>query len=179
MFLMKYAWLLVFLWLVGCKQKTEQQQLVDAINNPDNKIIQRIKAGNMMVTAKWVPQQYRNLQAMASAIDSSPRDNFYYFNLRFDQLNKETLDASKMSYLNFDLQKDFTLTVGKDSLQPAICQKIERGTSSSYEYLMAFENKLLNNQDFTLVYKDSVFGIGALAFYFNMNEIQKHLSLKK
>jgi len=154
------------LFLFACSYRSPQQRLADFINDPKNKITQEIKIGDVKVTAKWIPP---NINLKRSNI---AQEGYSYFNVRFKKMAGENPGKEKMMYLDFDMQNDFTLYCEGDSIKPAICEKIENGMSGNYEYMLAFD-KQLDKKDFSLFYKDKIFGIGVVAFVFGQNEIRK------
>lgn len=159
----KYIWLA---WLLtGCAYKTNEQKLAALT-------VQSIQVGNVQVVTKWLPYY--------GAKDSVDGNSYYYFDIKFQRQETTKPDKEKMMYLNFDMQQDFTLAIGRDSVVPAICQKIENGMAGSYQYTLAFDNrgKTIDKEDLALVYKDKVFGIGMLAFVYKQADIRKIPKLK-
>lgn len=183
------GWFLIML-MISCTHRSPQQRLADFINDPENKIVQSIKVGDVKVIAKWLPDQYRNnhpdsnRETTNNTISTSnnpqtnnrsPNEDYCYFNIRFEKTTVEKPANDKVLYLNFDMQNDFRLVCAGDSLSPVICQKIENGISGSYEYIVAFQNieTRLQKSDFTLYYKDKIFGLGDIAFVYSQKDIQK------
>jgi hypothetical protein len=175
---MRNWWLALFIIAAGCKHKTPEQRYVEYINDPDKKITQVIKVGNTQATLKLLTDEYRNFSD-TSAEDSSGR--YYYFNMRFDRSGGDKPEKEKLMYLNFDMQPDFILLKNnRDSVQAAICQRIENGKGGSYEYLLAFEKSNNDEQDknFTIIYNDKIFGMGSVAFVYKQEDIKKIPGLK-
>jgi hypothetical protein len=154
------------LFLFACTHRSPQQRLADYINDPKNKITQEIKIGDVTVTTKWIPPN-PNL-----TIPNIAQDGYSLFNVRFKKMVGENPGKDKAMYLDFDMQNDFTLYCEGDSIKPAICQKIENGISGNYEYMLAFDKKF-DKKDFSLFYRDKIFGIGVLAFVYGQNDIRK------
>ena len=177
------------LLIISCTNQTTQQRLAAFINDPENKIVQSIQVGDVKAIAKWLPFQYRNgsrqqAEATGNAVPTheNPQsegralhEDYCYFNVRFEKTTVEKPANDKVLYLNFDMQNDFTLVCARDSLSPVICQKIENGISGSYEYIVAFQNVdgQLQKNNFTLFYKDKIFGLGNIAFVYSQNDIRK------
>jgi hypothetical protein len=166
--------------IMSCAHRSPQQRLADFINDPENKIVQSIKVGDVKVIAKWLPDQYRNNNPVSTSNNPqtenrSSHEDYSYFNVRFEKSTVEKPANDKVLYLNFDMQNDFKLLCAGDSLSPAICQKIENSVSGSYEYMVAFQNDdaRLQKSDFTLYYKDKIFGLGDIAFVYSQKDIQK------
>lgn len=166
MSLRKTIHLFLPLLITGCTNKSAQQKLVDFINDPDNKITQTIQIGDTKVIAKLLPYEYRNLNR-----GGMEEDHYTYFNIKLKG-NKEKPVKDKLLYLDFDMQNDFILLSGRDSIAAAICQRIENGRSGSYEYMLAFDNER-SNTGYTLFYKDKIFGIGTVAFIYAQKDILK------
>jgi hypothetical protein len=63
---------------------------------------------------------------------------------------------------------------------PSICQKIENGIPGSYEYMLAFDKTGIDdrNDNFSVVYTDKIFGIGAVAFVYDQHDIKRIPKLK-
>jgi len=175
-------WVLAILLIVGCKGRTSESEFADYINNPKNKITQKIKIGEVQASMKWIPQEYHNLMSKRydGKADGVMQDKFYYFNAKFEKIEGEKPEKDKLLYLDFDMQNDFVLVVGKDSIMPGICQKIENGKAGSYEYMLVFENagKNESENDFTVIYNDKIFGIGTIAFVYNRDDIKRIPKLK-
>lgn len=172
----------------GCKHQTAEQRYVKYINDLQHKIKQQIKIGEVQATIKWLPIDYRKLMSRDQQIDpANNNDNsFYYFDIKFDKTKGDKPGKEKIMYLDFDMQKDFVLLVGKDSVSPVICQKIENGIAGSYQYMLTFEKKEPGSyrmekavEDFSVIYNDKIFGIGTIAFVYKQKDIQKIPKLKK
>jgi len=160
------------LFLFACTHRSPQQRLADYINDPKNKITQEIKIGDIRVTAKWIPP-IRNTKVAGNIKTLNPdQEDYSFFNVQFKKEVGEKPGNDKALYLDFDMQNDFTLYCEGDSIKPAICQKIENGMSGNYEYILAFDKKL-DRKDFSLFYKDKIFGIGVVAFVYDQNDIRK------
>jgi len=169
--------------MVSCQHKTVEQQYIDFINDPKYRITQQIKIGDVQTTVKWLPSEYLELKkATQEGEHESSDDGFYtYFDVKFDKTKAEKLSRDKKLYLDFDMQYDFVLLKGKDSILPAICQKIENGISDCYQYILAFENdnaKMIVD-DFTLVYSDKIFGTGVQAFVYRQDDIKRIPKFKR
>lgn len=163
--------LISFLMMTACTRKTPQQRLADYISNPENKIIQRIESGGVAVRTKYYPL------ALAKYNPELKSDNqdLIFFNVRFDKSTMEELEKEKMLYLNFDMQDDFVLQANGKTFVPVFCQRIENGMKGSYEYMLAFDDAehLQKDKDFTLLYTDKIFGIGAVSFVYNHADIAR------
>lgn len=175
-------WMLVIVLIAGCKTKISEKGYADYINDPENKITQKIKIGEVQASMKWIPQEYyrRMNRKNEQFADSVEQNGLYYFDAKFEKTAGEKPVKEKLLYLNFDMQNDFVLLLGKDSIAPAICQKIENGIPGSYQYMLAFESqgKEIGNNDFTVIYNDKIFGIGTVAFVYNQDDIKKIPKLK-
>lgn len=156
---------------ISCANLTPQQRLAAFINDPENKIAQSVQVGYVKAIVKLLPAQYRDPQSQSSI----SKEDYFYFNVRFEKNTVEKPANEKLLYLNFDMQNDFTMFCAGDSISPVICQKIETGVSGRYEYMVAFQNsnESLSKNDFTLYYKDKIFGLGVIAFVYSQKDIQK------
>jgi hypothetical protein len=159
------------LLVISCTNLTPQQRLAAYVNDPENKIVQSIQVGDVKAIAKLLPAQYRDPQPQSS----KSNEEYCYFNVRFEKNTLEKPANEKLLYLNFDMQNDFTMFCAGDSISPVICQKIETGVSGRYEYLVAFHNddNRLSKNDFTLYYKDKIFGLGVIAFVYSQKDIRQ------
>lgn len=157
----KYIWLAVL--LTGCAYKTNEQKLAALT-------VQSIQVGDVHVVTKWLPYY-----GMKDSVDG-----YYYFDIKFQKQETTKPDKEKTMYLNFAMQQDFILAIGRDSVIPSICQKIENGMAGSYQYTLAFDKrgKDMNKEDLALVYRDKIFGIGMLAFVYKQSDIRKIPKLK-
>ena len=174
----RLAWI-ALPFLLGCHQKTPEDKLRGFVENPANKITQAITTGDVSIVAKFLPASYRSI---TDGQDSTGKENerFYYFNVKFNKKDLNKPSKNQLLYLDFDMQNDFVLLVNnKDSVAPAICQKIENGMAGSYEYLVVFENNTSNKwNEFTLFYNDKIFNIGMVAFVYKEKDIKKIPVLK-
>ena len=161
----------------GCSQKSDKQKFIDYINDPDNKITQQIKIGEVQTTVKWLSPDFQRLKNGGQGMDSvaTTNEGFYYFDVKFDKVKGDKPAKEKLLYLDFDMQNDFMLLQRKDSILPAICQKIENGVPGSYQYMLVFEKKDngSDDHDFALIYKDKIFATGVLAFVYKQKDIRK------
>ncbi len=175
-------WLIAILLIAGCKTKMSESIYVDYINDPKNKIMQKIKIGEVQASMKWIPDDYYRLASKRSnpEVGSEKQNDLYFFDAKFEKTTGEKPVKEKLLYLDFDMQNDFVLLLGKDSVAPAICQKIENGISGSYEYMLAFEKPPVQEEKdgFTVIYNDKIFGIGTIAFVYNKDDIKKIPKLK-
>lgn len=171
------------LLFMGCTAKNSSVVFSEYINDPKNKITQKITIGDIQTTVKWLPIQYREMNnpVRSAGTFANMEDEFYYFDVRFDRMNQNKLAKEKLLYLEFDMQHDFLLMAGSDTLLPAICQKIENGISGRSQYLVAFEKPALLNSavDFTLLYADKIFGTGLQAFVFKAEDVRRIPSPEK
>jgi len=164
--------LVVLIIMSACSAKSNEQQLKSYVDDPDNKITQQITIGNVNVTTRYLPGMYRSLMNKGDSVEKD--DGFYYFNVKFNRNEAGKLPTEKTMYLNFDMQNDFVLLANnRDSIMPAICQKIENGKSDSYEYMVVFEKMNNDIRDFTLYYHDKIFSIGTVSFVYNEKDILK------
>ncbi len=170
----------VLLFVVACKEKSPVEKLKSYVEDPDNKITQRITVGDVVVVTRFLPASYRSL--MNEEKDTMPgnEDRFYYFDVKFNKNPADKPAKEKLLYLNFDMQNDFVLWVNnRDSIAPSICQKIENGTAGSYEYMVVFERGDAAWKSFTLFYHDKIFNIGTLSFVYNEKDILKIPGIKE
>jgi hypothetical protein len=178
-------WLVVILCISGCNHKTGERQYLDYLNDPDNKILQTIKVGEVYASMKWMPKQYRQMieKRGGNDIDNSSDEGLFYFDAKLEKTTGEKPTKEKTLYLNFDIQKDFVLLAGTDSIAPAICQKVENGIAGSYEYMLAFEKprgyQMEKDRSFSVIYNDKLFGIGTIAFVYDKEDIKKIPKLKR
>lgn len=158
--------ILIFAVVASCQTKSKQQQFVDFVSDPDNGITQKIRIGETDVIAKYLPY-YQSTTAKS--------ENYYYFDVSFSTIKGEKPPVEKLLYLNFDMQNDFAFLSGRDSIAPHICQRIENGLLGNYKYIIAFEKPRYINHlhDFTLFYRDKVFGLGVVAFVFKQKDLER------
>jgi hypothetical protein len=170
----------VILFASACKHKEPEERLKDFVEDPVNKITQKIMIGDVGIVTKFLPAPYRLLMNSRKDSVGEDREKFYYFDVKLNKTMGEKPAKEKLLYLNFDMQNDFVLLVNdRDSIMPAICQKIENGIAGSYEYMVAFEKGGEEWKNFTLFYNDKIFGIGTVAFVFNEKDILNIPGLKR
>lgn len=164
--------------LAACHLPDSQQRYINYINDPDHKITQKITIGDVQVSIKWLPEDYRKLNTPDSGA-APTGEGFHYFDIRFEKAAGDKPSKEKILYLDFDMQQDFVLLQGADSVKPSFCQRIENGTPGSYQYMLVFEKKQTgDNEDFSVVYKDKIFSIGNINFVYNKEDIKKIPNLK-
>lgn len=153
---MKFRFTILILLAIGCRTKADK-------GNSTN--VQSIIIGDTKVVAKYMDEDYGTRKSIGNRIPDTIV-HFLYFNVKFEKKWDTKFSKEKTLYLNFDMQQDFTLVDGRDSISASFCQRIENGIRENYEYMLAFENRHaqhhVGNQ--TLVYKDKLFGIGTIAF---------------
>jgi len=172
---MRFIWIFICCGMVGCHASDKQKEYSDFINDPANRIVQKIKLNEVEMTMKFQPEAYRAFarkDTLKEEVAGAAKDSLYYFNVRIDKVDGEKPAKEKLLYLDFDMQKDFLMATGADSIPPLICQKIENGKGGSYEYMLVFENPK-EQQDFTVVYNDKIFGIGTIAFVYKNEDIRR------
>ena len=54
---------LVLLLVSACRQKSPEEKLRDFVEDPDNKITQRIKVGDVGIVTRFLPVSYRLLNS--------------------------------------------------------------------------------------------------------------------
>src|SRR6187551_1296842 len=152
--------LFLCLFLSGCFSTTENRQAL-----LKKKGIHNIKVGDAELTSRLIKN--------TNTGDDNSNNQVCYFNVRIDQLTDKKFEKEKLLYADFDIQNDFVLAAGKDSLVSTFCQKIENGRRRSYEYIVAFEiPKQKAIGDVTLVYNDKIFGVGTVAFVYLQNDLK-------
>jgi len=171
----KLTLLLLVIVAFSCRGKTNFHDYLAYLNDPRHKITQQIKVGNIQVTLKLIPEFLQNISFQSYSDIPKGNNSYYLFDIRFDKVNGEKPSKEKLLYMDFDLQKDFAMQIGRYTLFPAICQKIENGIPGSYQYLIAFPKGGRSEKDFDfgLLYEDKVFGVGTIAFLYKKDDIKK------
>ncbi len=160
-------------FMAACQLSNSRQQYISYINDPEHKITQKIKVGDVQATIKWLPPDYRKLITLDSGTYEAS-DGFHYFDIRFDKVIGDKPSKEKILYLDFDMHNDFVMLQGADSVGPIFCQRIENGTPGSYQYMLAFEKRHAGMEEgFSVLYRDKIFGIGAIVFVYNKEDIKK------
>lgn len=179
--MIKKITVVMLFFISACRQKTVEQELKAFVDDPDNKITQRITVGDVRVVTKFLPPSYRSLMSEKKDSMNNPGDGYYYFDVKFNKNTTEKPSKESLLYLNFDMQNDFTLLVNNhDSIAPSICQRIENGIAGDHEYIVAFEKQENSKwKDFTLVYNDKIFSIGTVAFVYNEMDLLNIPGLKE
>ena len=171
---------MVLLFILACKQKSPEEKLKNFVDDPDNNITQKITVGDVGVVTKFLPASYRSLMGEEKDSIQDNKERFYYFDVKFNKETTDKLAKEKLLYLNFDMQNDFVLLANnRDSVAPAICQKIENGTAGSYEYMVVFEKGEEEWKNFMLFYHDKIFSIGTVSFVYNEKDILKIPGIKE
>lgn len=176
---MNYCKILLLVLMVGCQNKNPEKELRSFVEEPANKITQKITIGDVGIVTRFMPKSYRFLMKREKDSMQDSGEQFYYFDVKFSKKMTEKIAKEKLLYLNFDMQNDFVLHANnRDSIMPSICQKIENGVADSYEYIVVFEKGKREWKDFTLYYHDEIFNIGTVAFVYNQQDILKIPGIK-
>ncbi|MGV3768137.1 MAG: hypothetical protein ACO1NW_18540 [Chitinophagaceae bacterium] len=154
----------------ACSGDVSPGELAAYVNNPNNRIRQSIKVGNIIATAKWLPP----------GLSGNDADGYMYFELNFNSVVNKEWTKEQMTYLNFDMGNDFVLIKEGRRFSPAICQKVEDGIVQNEQYMLAFEcvEDITALKDITLVYSDKIFGIGDIAFAFKATDMKRIPAIK-
>ncbi len=173
---MKNMLLTVFVILIGCNKKSPKEQYIDYINESKHHIKQHLKKGEVLITVKYLPSEYLKLMHTNRGLNTFQIDDLSLcLDIKLDKVKGIKLPKDKTLYLDFDMQKDFMLVAGQDSLLPVICQKVENGISESFQYLLVFSKPQTHPivTDFSLVYNDKIFGTGQTSFVYKQKDILK------
>lgn len=143
-------------------------------SNSPSSLLQRIKVGDIQASLKWMPNYANkvNIGFDKPEAQSANDRELVYFNAKFEKPEGNKPSKEKVLYLDFDMEKDFVLLNGNDSIPTSICQKIENGIPGSYEYMLAFEKPVDDSKSYTVFYNDKIFGIGTLAFHYNKEDFK-------
>ncbi len=172
-------WLLALIitFGLGCARPAGPEAVKNFVEDTHNKVRQRIKTGDITVTATLVTPEYNKAINVKRKDVQQPGDDQTTFNIRIEKPDMKPLAHGKMLYATFDMQQDFSILSGADTLRPLICQKIENGLNGSYEYMLAFEKRPYA-PGFTLLYEDKLFGTGITAFVYNEADVTKIPAIK-
>lgn len=156
---MKNFIFLPFIILFGCHN--QEQSRMEMLKKRG---IQEIKIGNMVLTAR-----------LLSKYGADTTDNsIIYLNIHLKRLNGDALSKEKTLYLDFDIEHDFVLLQNKDSISPVFCQRIANGQKNDFEYIVAFDRLAnVSAKELDFLYNDKLFGIGTVAFVYNLEELKK------
>jgi hypothetical protein len=146
--------------IAGCRQN-KKRPVADVAQ-------QQISIGNTTATVRLLGAQHKDIRIAQQGNDNG----MYYFNVSFDHQTSEDLPKEKKLYLDFDMQNDFRMLMGADSILPLYCERIVNGKRGSYEYILAFEKK--DRRDFQVLYHDKMFGIGIVGFAYKQTDLTKY-----
>jgi hypothetical protein len=156
---MRFMFLFSMLIAIGCGKGSTKR-----LEDLKKEWIQTIKVGDVWLTTRVLPK----------VNNTASENHLIYFNVKIEKVTESLPEKEKLLYLNFDMQKDFTLLIGHDSISSVFCQRIENGIRGSYEYVVAFEEGSKNLSDtYSLIYNDQIFGIGTVEFLYHSKELKK------
>ncbi len=184
----------------GCaRQELGPQAYAEWVKNAENGLRVSKQVGENEFTLQYKPAAYEVLlhdhaPASQAALDEAvkPLEELQYFTLcirtaeRKDPAEASALDEAdrnnRLNYLMFDMQADFALVDGKDTL-PCVFYHYERNYNLSPEnnILLGFEQlpgKAEQAADKTLIYTDQLLGSGPVQITIKAEDIQRIPRLK-
>jgi hypothetical protein len=129
----------------GCRSR-EEKLVTKSVSVGDNKCI-----------IQQIPASFNE----GSADEES---RFDYFRVILESKAKLT-DSSHVNYVNFGMESAMRMVIGKDTVSPAIVQRIANGKKENYEYMVAFE-KNVNHTPFEILINDNTLEIGQVSLKF-------------
>ena len=131
-------------------------------------------------TAQYLPTEFHVMRAERSNpnLTDKQRDSvaneyypFYYFRTVVSgDRAKETKEVLK--YMSYDMQHDFFMVIGKDSVPAFFSQAIATGDPGNHEFMLAFPRIDTTAVPIKIVFDDRVFGAGRTQCVFNSNDLK-------
>lgn len=136
------------------------------------------RVGDINYTVSYIPSEVFVLRDMDSGersfkelTDSYQGMEYYVFSFQdtlgrsnpFSEKRLDKVDEATQMYMSFDMQKQFWLVSGKDTL-PCIQYHYERtiGLSPEFKFMCAFSSRLSKSVNRSLIYQDVLFKHGTV-----------------
>src|SRR5690606_23048240 len=131
--------------------------------------------GDLSFIAQYKPEVYLQAQNIVRGSEVQKRDKkeeYLHFNFRIEsnatplQHGNPSKEAyfQRLSYLTFDIEQDFRLLEGQDTLYPATFQFVQNYSLAPYiDYVISFKRKNSTKsvkEEIYFIYDDKVFGVG-------------------
>lgn len=171
------------------------------VENKENGLIKRKEIGNYFFELQYKPTEYVTLQmlqdekfdSLTFKKESENNSDMLYFTLRIGSIegNDSPISSNmqesgeffkRVEYLSFEIQKDFKLVEGRDTLS-CLLNHFER----TYEltpyntFVLAFANPVeggVPEKDLKFIYNDNVFGSGTVNFIIKSETINNVPKIK-
>lgn len=178
--------------LSNTKTKLPLEQFVKWVGKEDNDLSKTKEISEMAYHLSYMPKEcmaYMELKNKTYSEDELQKILSYYnemtyFNFRIEfkkgqgELLKYNLKSpqqytERINYVSFEMQKDFYLVQGKDTLLPGLYH-FERtfDVAPFTTVMLAFDNKKFNPSDeFTIVYNDKLFNKGFIKYNYKPKQL--------
>lgn len=163
--------------LGSCAGSGENESTRKAIETPTRKIV---SAKDIQWSAQYLPVQFHVQRAEKSGqLTDAQRDSvaneyypFYYFRVNIagkpQQPTREVL-----KYMSYDMQQDFFMTFGNDTVAAMFSQAVATGDPVNHEFMLAFPRiDTAAPVPVSIVFNDQVFGTGRTKCIFNSIDLK-------
>ncbi len=158
----KILLVIIILFFLGCKESAKNE-ISKEVNNEYSKTI---KTNTASINFRFIP---KGSIGDPKTSDNSKDSSFIYFQAQFifNQSDKQ-LNIAEAQYINFGIEKDFRLIIGRDSLLPAICQRMVMNNKNLLRYMLAFEKPehYDGKENYRIYLDDHELGIGKISASF-------------
>ncbi|WP_027420457.1 hypothetical protein [Crocinitomix catalasitica] len=177
---------LIGLYACG-KSKLAPKEYVYWCDDAENKLIKNYTQKDLSLTCQYMTSEYSvlkqsnpndlNISEIQSSIESLA--DLVQFKLKFENKSKNNFIKNNYTtaeefntrslYLSYDMQDDFRLVAGADTIKCVLLHHERTYGNTPYETVfLTFPKK--SNSDLELIFNDQVFGFGRVKFKFR-NEV--------
>jgi hypothetical protein len=188
---------LLLIMLASCAKKNATlQELKAYVADKENGLAKAISKDDVTIEVTYRPTDLVWARELLKAKDKKVQDEFrenydslIYFVISFSRNgseieNRYTSDPSKftkvINHLSYDIDRDLSIVLGKDTTQ-AMDVVFSRtfGGANATSLMAIFSGTDLANEsrDITVLFNDTMFGLGSNQFEFKINDIKNTPSL--
>jgi hypothetical protein len=188
---------LTFLCLSCTTSSLPADEYLKFVESPDNGLHIVKEEKGIKMELQYKPLDYMLYQEIKSRQITSESfrerqlemKDYYYFTLKLASQDKTPLlekkgnnqeNSDRLSYCEFNMQKDFALVAGKDTF-PCEVYQFERNFNLApfNNFVLAFpENHTPQYSDLTLLYRDKLFGLGTQSFHIKGDDLKNIPAIK-
>jgi hypothetical protein len=111
---------------------------------------------------------YQKMLSAKTGVANDSSFSYFRFNVKAARLDKE---KELVEYMNYQMQMDFTLKIGADSIPCVFYQAIPKGLGGELEFLVAFESRAVPDMEF--VFNDRALRNEQFVFTYTVKDFEK------
>ena len=183
--------LMSWFWKGTVPSQLGYQQYLVWCQTAENGLKQSKEMGNLRFIAQYKPSDFISAQKYKveqQQIKKQETESYLYFNFRIEDKDKQqtplkhqnpTQDQyyQRLNYLSFDMEKDFYVLEGSDTLSIAKFQFVQKYSLAPYiDYVLGFKRKDKTSAikgPIRLIYQDRAFGNGKIQLLFEKEQLER------